>query len=460
MKSCTDSDQDGEDSDISDDMETAKPTREDVALMAEGTQASAMLKRIQDNPIDLEDIISLLVAKMAILILPTCTAVTQEKEPSRARFEDHVIMPRGNGSEWLFETLSGVRLMPTSSSTITISDSIADNGEGPSAMAATKPTNKSTDNYTSNHGKSGVTNEHSVKELKLVNTSTSPIAISIESVGIIHVLLVDAIIPAPTVRQQYTLDKRSMGSNSGSRSTDVRGTPLKRRRRRRVTTEEDSRVVPDGSESDPNARARYKCNQCEKTFSRPYNLRSHRATHVGLKPFKCTHVNEKGDKCSWAFARKHDLVRHMSSRHAFEKPFKCTTCGAECGRNDSMKRHYEKSQICAAAALKKSQSQSQPQSLSPSPSQYQHRSQSPSPSPSQSQSQLQSQSQSQSQSQPQYQSQSQHAPGFDLGVVLFQTDANGESRPVAFTSRKLNPAECNYPTHEQELLAVVRALKT
>ena len=52
------------------------------------------------------------------------------------------------------------------------------------------------------------------------------------------------------------------------------------------------------------------------------------------------------------------------------------------------------------------------------------------------------------------------ASGFALGAVLFQTDANGESRPVAFTSRKLNPAERNYPTHEQELLAVVHALKT
>ena len=52
------------------------------------------------------------------------------------------------------------------------------------------------------------------------------------------------------------------------------------------------------------------------------------------------------------------------------------------------------------------------------------------------------------------------ASGFALGAVLFQTDAAGVSRPVAFTSRKLQPAERNYPTHEQELLAVVHALKT
>jgi len=52
------------------------------------------------------------------------------------------------------------------------------------------------------------------------------------------------------------------------------------------------------------------------------------------------------------------------------------------------------------------------------------------------------------------------ASGFAVGAVLFQTDADGFARPVAFTSRKLNSAERNYPTHEQELLAVVHALKT
>ncbi|ORZ18407.1 hypothetical protein BCR41DRAFT_286942, partial [Lobosporangium transversale] len=83
----------------------------------------------------------------------------------------------------------------------------------------------------------------------------------------------------------------------------------------------------------------YKCSICEKTFSRPYNLRSHRATHAGIKPYECTYKSETGELCNWRFARRHDLERHMSSRHAFDKPFKCKGCGAECGRNDSLKRH-------------------------------------------------------------------------------------------------------------------------
>ena len=32
------------------------------------------------------------------------------------------------------------------------------------------------------------------------------------------------------------------------------------------------------------------------------------------------------------------------------------------------------------------------------------------------------------------------ASSFALGAVLFQTDHNGQARPVAFTSKKLNPA--------------------
>ncbi|KXZ42459.1 hypothetical protein GPECTOR_144g722 [Gonium pectorale] len=40
------------------------------------------------------------------------------------------------------------------------------------------------------------------------------------------------------------------------------------------------------------------------------------------------------------------------------------------------------------------------------------------------------------------------------GAVLLQDD-----RPVAFTSKKFSPAERNYTTSEQELLAIVHALK-
>ena len=47
------------------------------------------------------------------------------------------------------------------------------------------------------------------------------------------------------------------------------------------------------------------------------------------------------------------------------------------------------------------------------------------------------------------------ASGFGLGAVLMQ-----DGHPIAYESRTITPAERNYTTGEQELLAVVHALRT
>jgi hypothetical protein len=50
------------------------------------------------------------------------------------------------------------------------------------------------------------------------------------------------------------------------------------------------------------------------------------------------------------------------------------------------------------------------------------------------------------------------ASGTGVGAVLLQDQGNGP-QPVAFESRKYTPAESNYAVHEQELLAIVYAVK-
>ncbi|KAL1914164.1 uncharacterized protein VTP21DRAFT_10268 [Calcarisporiella thermophila] len=50
------------------------------------------------------------------------------------------------------------------------------------------------------------------------------------------------------------------------------------------------------------------------------------------------------------------------------------------------------------------------------------------------------------------------ASDYAVGAVLTQDQGRG-MQPIAFESRKLTPAEQNYPTHERELLAIVHALK-
>ena len=49
------------------------------------------------------------------------------------------------------------------------------------------------------------------------------------------------------------------------------------------------------------------------------------------------------------------------------------------------------------------------------------------------------------------------ASDFAIGAVLTQDHGRGE-QPVAYESRKLSPAELNYPVHEKELLAIVHAI--
>ena len=51
------------------------------------------------------------------------------------------------------------------------------------------------------------------------------------------------------------------------------------------------------------------------------------------------------------------------------------------------------------------------------------------------------------------------ASGWAVGGSLSQYDSSGALRPVAFFSRKMTPAECNYEIHDKELLAVIACLR-
>lgn len=102
-----------------------------------------------------------------------------------------------------------------------------------------------------------------------------------------------------------------------------------RRRRKRVQEISDS-------------AKQYACNQCDKVFHRPYNLRSHMNSHSNEKPFSCKH-------CGRRFTRGHDKKRH-ELLHEGSKRFKCSGvlkdgktkwgCNKTFARADALGRHF------------------------------------------------------------------------------------------------------------------------
>ncbi|KAG0251199.1 hypothetical protein BG011_007794 [Mortierella polycephala] len=82
-------------------------------------------------------------------------------------------------------------------------------------------------------------------------------------------------------------------------------------------------------------KARYVCQipNCHRTFSRPFNLKSHGLTHETRRPHACP-------QCPKTFARIHDRDRHMKG-HLLEKAHSCIVCLGRFARQDAVTRHLK-----------------------------------------------------------------------------------------------------------------------
>ncbi|KAK3804091.1 hypothetical protein RRG08_053155 [Elysia crispata] len=97
----------------------------------------------------------------------------------------------------------------------------------------------------------------------------------------------------------------------------------------------------------------YICGVCGKCFAENNGLINHMRTHSGEKPFKC-------DVCGKGFAEAGNLVKHKRI-HSGEKPYKCHVCGKGFSENGSLTKHIrvhsgEKPYQCAVCQRRFTQS--------------------------------------------------------------------------------------------------------
>ncbi|KAF9112607.1 hypothetical protein BGX27_003101 [Mortierella sp. AM989] len=84
----------------------------------------------------------------------------------------------------------------------------------------------------------------------------------------------------------------------------------------------------------PNAAYTCQFPNCTRSFTRPFNLRSHDLTHRAVRPFRCDIKD-----CNKTFARIHDLQRHKKGHYG--KAHICIVCQGRFARQDAVTRHLK-----------------------------------------------------------------------------------------------------------------------
>ena len=87
----------------------------------------------------------------------------------------------------------------------------------------------------------------------------------------------------------------------------------------------------------------YRCDICEQTFGRSFNMMRHRKKHGIMEGPPCftEHDVHSCTICHKQFNKKYNMLRHMNS-HSMEKPHKCTVCTKSFRRKETLELHNVK----------------------------------------------------------------------------------------------------------------------
>lgn len=80
---------------------------------------------------------------------------------------------------------------------------------------------------------------------------------------------------------------------------------------------------------------KFKCDDCGRFFRRLHQLNVHQRIHSGEKPYICP-------RCGMAFRHDSTVTMHIRTRHDHLRPFKCDECGSLFGRLSHLKKHIRK----------------------------------------------------------------------------------------------------------------------